>query len=357
LGNDFLGLISLLSVFGVLDVLVVTDSDLLVVLGLLLLSSGVLFGLFVLGDGDSLVEGGDFGFEVSDLGVDVVQLVFETLSGDLVLMDPMLVGSSLDFSGLGNLVEELVTDGDDLLDSGAGSLDGGGSGDLGKELEDRVPGLSGELNLLGGLLEVLGDLDEGLSGGLGTGLLEERTGGQSLLDNFLRSLDDVLSLVVFLDFLSPFFVSLGLGGIQIVDLLVQEVSELLLVLEELNLLVSDGDLLFEFGLEFLGSLLGVGNLLLELGDLVVTSLLDLFDVGIISILFSFDVVLNVLEHVDQILDRVTGLELKLDGVQQGLTESGHLDLLEGLVGIVFTLLLTDDAHGEASDESNVDKSH
>jgi len=356
LGNDFLGLISLLSVFGVLDVLVVTDSDLLVVLGLLLLSSGVLFGLFVLGDGDSLVEGGNFGFEVSDLGVDVVQLVLETLSGDLVLMDPMLVGSSLDFSGLGNLVKELVTDLDDLLDSGAGSLDGGGSGDLGKELEDRVPGLSGELNLLGGLLEVLGDLDEGLSGGLGTGLLEERTGGQSL-DDFLRSLDDVLSLVVFLNFLSPFLVSLGLGGIQIVDLLVQEVSELLLVLEELNLLVSDGDLLFEFGLEFLGSLLGVGNLLLELGDLVVTSLLDLFDVGIISILFGFDVVLNVLEHVDQILDGVTGLELKLDGVQKGLTESGHLDLLEGLVGIVFTLLLTDDAHGEASDESNVDKSH
>jgi len=56
---------------------------------------------------------------------------------------------------------------------------------------------------------------------------------------------------VFFDFLSPFFVSLFLGGIQIFDLLFQESSELLLVLQELDLLVSDGDLLFEFSLKFL----------------------------------------------------------------------------------------------------------
>jgi len=117
LGNDFLGLISLFSVFSVLDVFVITDSDLLVVLGLLLLSSGILFSLFVLGNGDSLVEGGDFSFEVTDLTVNVVKLVFESLSGDFVLMDPMLVSSSFDFSGFGNLVQKFITDLDDLFNS------------------------------------------------------------------------------------------------------------------------------------------------------------------------------------------------------------------------------------------------
>lgn len=139
LGNDFLRLISLVSVFGVLDVFIITDSDLFVVLGLLLLSSEVLFGLLVLSNGDSLVKGGDFEFEVSDLSVDVVKLVTKSLSGGFVFGNPMLVSSSLDFSGFGDLVEEFITDGDDLLDTGAGGLDGGSGGDLGKELEDGVP--------------------------------------------------------------------------------------------------------------------------------------------------------------------------------------------------------------------------
>jgi hypothetical protein len=117
LGNDFLRLISLVSVFGVLDVFIITDSDLFVVLGLLLLSSEVLFSLLVLSNGDSLVKSGDFGFEVTDLSVNVVKLIFETLSGGFVFMDPMLVSSSLDFSGFSNLVEEFITDGDDLLDT------------------------------------------------------------------------------------------------------------------------------------------------------------------------------------------------------------------------------------------------
>jgi len=96
--------------------------------------------------------------------------------------------------------------------------------------------------------------------------------------------------------------------------------------------------------------------LLKLGDLIITSVLNLFDIGIISILFSFDVVFNVLKHMDQIFDWVTRLELKLDGIQQSLTELGLLDLLEGVVGIIFTGL-SEGAYGEASDESNDDKSH
>jgi len=56
---------------------------------------------------------------------------------------------------------------------------------------------------------------------------------------------------VFFLFLSPFFVSLDLGGIEFSNLLFEESSEGLFVLQESNLLVSDGDLLLEFSLEFL----------------------------------------------------------------------------------------------------------
>jgi hypothetical protein len=56
---------------------------------------------------------------------------------------------------------------------------------------------------------------------------------------------------VFFLFLGPFFVSLDLGGVEFGDLLFKESSEGLFVLQESDLLVSDGDLLFEFSLKFL----------------------------------------------------------------------------------------------------------
>jgi len=136
LGDDFLIGVSLVTALGVLDVFVITVLELLVVLDLLLLGTGVLLLLLVGGEDDSLVEGLDFGLEVTDLSVDLVELGLNSLLGGLVLGDPMLVGTSLDFTTLGDLVQELVTDVDDLLNSGGGSLDGGGGGDLGEQLED-----------------------------------------------------------------------------------------------------------------------------------------------------------------------------------------------------------------------------
>jgi hypothetical protein len=138
------------------------------------------------------------------------------------------------------------------------------------------------------------DLSEGFGGGLSVGLEERTFSGQTLLDDFLSSLDDELSVVVLFGFLSPFSISDFLSSIEVFDLLVKEGSESLLVLKELDLLVSDGDLFVEFSLEFLGSLLGISNLLFELGDFIITFVLNLFDVGIISILFSFDVVFNII---------------------------------------------------------------
>jgi len=64
-------------------------------------------------------------------------------------------------------------------------------------------------------------------------------------------LDDELSVVVLFGFLSPFSISNFLSSVEVFDLLGKEGSESLLVLKELNLFVSDGDLLIEFSLEFL----------------------------------------------------------------------------------------------------------
>jgi hypothetical protein len=345
LGNDFLVVVSLAASLGVLDVLVVAVLELLVVLDGLLLGSGVLLGLLVGGVGDSLVEGGDLLLEVSDGLVDLVELVGLTGAVLLVLFNPMLVSSALDFSGFGDLVKEVVAEGEDLLDSLGVSLDGSGGGDLGEELEDGGPALSGEMFLLGGGLEVLGDLGEGLTGEF-LSLLEERSGGQTVLDDLLGVLNDVLGLVVLFLFVSPFLVAGDLVLVKFDDLLFDELGELLLVMEHSVLLVPDGDLLVELGLELLGAGLSVGNFGLELGDLIVRLVLEFLNERIIDVLLVFEVVLDVLEHVDEVFDWVSGLELELDGVQEGLSELGLLDLLKSVVGIIFVLV---DGGGKSAD--------
>jgi len=96
------------------------------------------------------------------------------------------------------------------------------------------------MGLLGVGLEVVGNLGEGLGGQL---LLQERSGLHSLLDDFLRSLNDVLSLVVLVLFGSPFLISGDLLGVQLGDLVVDQLLELVLVGQKSDLLVSNGDLL------------------------------------------------------------------------------------------------------------------
>jgi hypothetical protein len=146
---------------GIVSVLIFTESELLVVLNLLLVGSVQLFVSFGGGVVDSLVEGGNFLFEVGNLSIGLVEFVVGLFFGSVVFLDPMLIVSSFDFSGLGNLFEELVAKGDDVLDGGLVSLDWGGGGDTGEHLEECVPGLSLEFLLLGGLQEMFRDISEG----------------------------------------------------------------------------------------------------------------------------------------------------------------------------------------------------
>jgi hypothetical protein len=97
---------------------------------------------------------------------------------------------------------------------------------------------------------VFRDLSEGSWGGLSTSL-EERTSSKTRSNDLLSLFNDVLGLVVFFLFLSPFLISVSLSLIKLMDLSLEEVLEFLLILKEMFLLISDGDLLFKFSLKFL----------------------------------------------------------------------------------------------------------
>jgi len=137
--NNFSFVISSFSSISESNILVITVFKGFVVLFLFLLSSNFLFFLFVLGIGDSLVQGGDFGVQVGDLSGQFIDSVLELSSGGVVFRDEVVVILSFDFSGFSNLVQKLVTKSDNLFNSGLIGLDGGGSGDLGHHLEDSVP--------------------------------------------------------------------------------------------------------------------------------------------------------------------------------------------------------------------------
>jgi hypothetical protein len=130
---------SSLSSLGVVDVLVIAESELFVVLGGLLFDSFELLVAFIGGSLDSLGEGGDFLFEVGDFTVEDIEFFGDFVLGSFVFFNPVLVVSSFDFSGLSDLVEELLAEINDLLDGVLVSLDGGGGSDGGEDVEEGGP--------------------------------------------------------------------------------------------------------------------------------------------------------------------------------------------------------------------------
>jgi len=289
------------------------------VLGLFLLFSN--FGIVSLGGGgvDSLGEGVDVGVELVDLSSQDLNLVAQGASGGLVLSNPVLVISSLDLSGLRNLSDQLVAQVDDSLDQAGVSLDGGGGGDLRQDVEDVVPGLSLEGGL-GVFSEVSGDLGQHLVGSL----LQEGAGLKGRDDDLLRSLDNVLSGVVLGEFLDPFGVSQDLVGIQLGDSLLDQGSELGLLVSGSDLLISNGSLLVELVSQLLDSVGGSLDLVNQSGEVGVTLVLQSEDEVIIGSLLSLQFSLGFLEHSDQILNRALGGELELNSVEQGSSILGSL---------------------------------
>lgn len=85
-------------------------------------------------------------------------------------------------------------------------------------------------------------------------------------------------------------------------------------------LVSKGDEVVKDGLEFGGSLFGLGDFVVKTSKVVVTLGLESAVVGIVFLLVSDVSVLNLVKEVEESLKRLTVLEFNSDGVDQSLTQ-------------------------------------
>jgi hypothetical protein len=166
--DDFDFIVALLTTFRVVDVFLIAISESLIVLALFLFAADFGVSLFSLGSADAFVEGVDLGLELIDFGSELASLVVELVECGGVLFKPVLIITTLDFARFGNLGKEFVAEVNDSLDEGLVSLDGGGSGDLGEEVEDLVPRLALEDGL-----GVLGEVGRDLCHNFAGFLLEE----------------------------------------------------------------------------------------------------------------------------------------------------------------------------------------
>lgn len=166
---------------------------------------------------------------------------------------------------------------------------------------------------------MLGDLGQNL-----VGVLLQEGGLKGRDDDLLGSLDNVLSGVVLGEFLGPLGVSEDLVGIQFGDSLLDQGSELGLLVSGSDLLVSNGDLLVELVGQLLDSVGGSLDLVNQSGEVGVTLLLQAEDEVIVGSLLSLQLSLGFLEHSDQILNGSLGGELELNGIEQGLSVLGFL---------------------------------
>jgi hypothetical protein len=349
--DNFEVFVSLFSSGGVSITLVVAVLFSVLEFGLLLNDSLSLFVSFVVGDGDSLVEGGDFTLELGDLEGELVELGIS--SGFVVIIsgDPSVVGSSFDFSGVSDLFEEVVAEFEDLVDGRLVGLDGSSGGDGGEELEHVAPGLSLELEV-SGLGEVVGEVEEDVVGG---GLFEERT-GEASVDELLGGFNDEGGSVVLGGDVLPLLVLFGLGVVEGVDFF-DGVGRLLFSLgEEFVLFVSSGDLFVEFGSKFVDSVGSGADFVGESGLVAFARGSEVLDVSVVALLFSHKAAFDVTEHVEEVVDGIAGFELELDGVQEGLSELGVVDLLESLNGFL-VLSESEGADAEKSADEESLRSH
>lgn len=340
IGDDLDFVVALLAALRVVDILLVTVGESLVVLSLLLVAADLSVVLLSLGSVDALGEGVNFAVELLNLGSELGNLVRQLGAGRGVLLNPVLIITAFDLAGLGNLRQEGVAEINNSLNEALVSLHRGGGGDLSEQVEDLVPRLA-----LEGSLGVLGEVGGDLSHNFDVFLLQEGVGLQGLDNDLLGTLDDVLGLVVLGLFLSPFSVLDFLVGIDFADALLEDSTEDNLLVADACFLVSNGDLLSEFGIEFGNAGIGSLNLSLKLGELSVALFLELEDELVILVLLVLEFVLSFLKHADQILNRATSSELQLDRVKQGLSVLGDFHLVDGAVDF----LVSNGARAECED--------
>ena len=114
---------------------------------LFLVSSGFLVNSFRFGFVDSSSKGGNILFELINFGSEFGFFFGQLVTCGRPFTDPVFVVPSFDLSGLLYLANQLVAQGDHLIDGGLLGLNGGGTGYFGHQLENTVPGLSLEVEL------------------------------------------------------------------------------------------------------------------------------------------------------------------------------------------------------------------
>lgn len=132
IADDLDLVVSGLSSVRVVIVLVLAVSVSFVVLSLFLVSSDLSIASLSSGGVDSLGEGIDLGVKGIDLSNQDGNLIVQLVSDIVVLLDEVVVVSSLDLSGFRNLSNELVAKINNSLDEGLVSLNWGSSSDLGE---------------------------------------------------------------------------------------------------------------------------------------------------------------------------------------------------------------------------------
>jgi hypothetical protein len=216
----------------------------------------------------------------------------------------------------------------------------GFAGDAGEDLEDGGEALL-VLKFVGdsqSVLHLFLDHGDGFGGDGGGGLLLEERG--SFHFGFEESSDfgdDCGCLFVLLDLFFEISGFLGSGGIEFVDLLLVVLNFLGLGVDDAG---HDGSSGVEVALELSFELdsLGVAfsEVLIVGGDVVVASGLEIVVSSIGFLLFSDVPVLQVVEGADEGVEGVSGLELKGDCVEQGLSECGGIDPVDESDVIVFS---------------------
>jgi hypothetical protein len=228
---------------------------------------GVVQGGFSLGD--VAVNAGQFGLDVSQIGVSDVQGDDKEVSGGLVGLDSLVFSESFQIEGFGDLVEQLVAQLDDSSDGTLISQLGGLGGDGGEDLEQLGIGLSVDelADSLGVGLEVLLDQSSAGSGDLGFvvdfALLDERGTFDVVGEESSGFGDNGSGFLVFSDLFLEDFGLLGSGGVNLVDGM--------LVFSDLSLLgLLDGLVDLSLGVELaLESGFELDSLGVALGDFVV----------------------------------------------------------------------------------------
>lgn len=180
---------------------------------------------------------------------------------------------------------------DNLLDSRLIRLNSWGLSDLSEETENRVPGLLGVLVLLNVVSDVVGNLGENW-GNLGN---FEQVGSslEGIGDNALGLFDGVLGSVVFILNVSPFLILEGLLSIQFSNLLVIEFDQSEFSISLVNSLISSGNLNVEFLSQLSDSVFGFSDLVTELGEFLITLVLESEDEIIILSLFFLQLVFHI----------------------------------------------------------------